>query len=325
MRTGRKAPRGQAMLELALGMTVFVTVLLFGIHFAELGFMSLKVTEAAEAAMLDTTAFELHDWPNDASPASTAASSAQSEVQLRYADFDGRYSAVGGSSTFTQVVTQGTALAVQCNVGGGPGFNADIHVAMAYSDNGGLVCNAAATTSTIRLATSFLDGAGGLFTKSHAQATRDVPFCAIGRASGGSCSGKLETMLDDWGLSDPQAGTCPLIGDIPIPCPTATAYWTMAASVFLTNGAGMGFSGSQLAQFTVTQLPFPFFFGAENMFWMSSMGEPELFLQPLGSEGHGIWGTSPGHVPIIGGSSVAGGLYFASFIGRNSCFLGKSC
>jgi hypothetical protein len=67
-------------------------------------------------------------------------------------------------------------------------------------------------------------------------------------------------------------------------------------------------------------MPWPFFPGGENAFWMSSAGEP-LFAQPLPSEGWPVWPTTPGAVP--GG---LGGLpYTFAYFDRGRCFLGHDC
>jgi hypothetical protein len=96
----------------------------------------------------------------------------------------------------------------------------------------------------------------------------------------------------------------------------------MAASVHLTTGLGLGFNGSSMAMQVVGALPFPFFPGGENMFWMSAMGEETLFVQPLPSEQFlAVWPTTPGLVP----GGLAGIPYTVSYLSREGCFLGKDC
>ena len=58
---------GQATVELALGLLVFVTVLLFGIHFAEVGWLSLKVQEAGAWAMWEAAGANMR-WPGPSPP-----------------------------------------------------------------------------------------------------------------------------------------------------------------------------------------------------------------------------------------------------------------
>ena len=59
---GEPRDRGQAVLEMSLGALLFVTVLLFGIHYAEVTFTQMKVTEAASSTMWDVTAGKMHHW-----------------------------------------------------------------------------------------------------------------------------------------------------------------------------------------------------------------------------------------------------------------------
>lgn len=341
----RRQSRGQAVVELALGLLVFVTILLFGIHFAEVGYLSLKTTEAASAALFDATALKQHDWPNDASPASAAATSAASEAQARYQGFDGRESAAGGAG-ITQLLTQGAALKVKCKTGNGPGFDPGPHTSMAYSDNGGITCGSSATLESIRIPTHFVDqGTKGLFQVPHL-VSRPLKVCAVGRDWGGTCQGQLAMLIDDWGLSgSKETGTCPLIPNIPAPCPTNLPYWEMASAVYATNGMAAGVAGSALAMFTVQRMPFPFFFGAENMFWMSATTELDYFMQPLtGENGSGyqkrLWTTTPGGDIGLASGGITGGIggvlgglangpalaaYGASFLTRDDCFLGTNC
>ena len=55
--------RGQGTVEIALGSLLVVTVLMFGIHFGEVLFMSIKVQEAANSAQWDATSMKLHTLP----------------------------------------------------------------------------------------------------------------------------------------------------------------------------------------------------------------------------------------------------------------------
>ena len=84
--------RGQSTVEMALGLMVFVTVLVFGMHFAEVGFLSIKVQEASAGALWDTTARRMHTLPKDFAPLQTAMDQAGAQAQQRYQDFDGRTS-----------------------------------------------------------------------------------------------------------------------------------------------------------------------------------------------------------------------------------------
>ncbi|HVG60717.1 MAG TPA: TadE family protein [Hyalangium sp.] len=318
----RRSARGQAMVEFALGSMVIITVLIFAIHFAEISYLSLKVTEASHSALLDATGHKLHDWPEDASPAGTAARIAGQKAAERYGDFDGRQRSTGGT-TLTQAFTQATSMRVDCEGNGGPGWGPSFFTSLAYDENGGISCTSQADIMAVEIPTEFLEDANnGFFKRQHYQAT-PIHVCGIGRASGGACPGQLTSMLDDWGLSGPdESGNCVIVPNVPT-CLTNTKYWTMAASVHLTTGAGLGAAASSMAMGTVGAMPLPLFpFITENMFWMSSVGEP-IFVQPLLGESNSLtgWPTSPGPVP----GGFAGLPYSVAYFQRDECFLGKDC
>ncbi|HYH99808.1 pilus assembly protein [Hyalangium sp.] len=311
--------RGQAMVELALGSLVLVTVLIFVIHFTEIGYISVKVTEASHSAMLDATGHRLHRWPDDDDPATSAAALAGAEAQARYQDFDS--TSRTGSTTLTQVFTEATNLNVACEIGGGPDWDPSPITGLAYSDNGGMRCRAQAEVHGINIPQEFVEDSGqGFFKKKHYEM---APFrvCAFGRASGGSCAGELTTVLDDWGLSGKREGLpCIFAPDAPlVPC-TNAPFWLSAASVHALTGAGLGFSGSNLAMSTVGAFPMPFFFGAENVFWMGAAGNETAFLQTIPSEGFKIWPTTP-----VYPTGVAGAFYSKAYLSRKQCFLGHDC
>lgn len=324
--SNRRAPRGQATTELALGLLVFVTVLIFGIHFAEMGYLSVKVTEATHSALLDATGHQLHRWPMNSKPAKAAAARAGQEAAERYRDFDSRTASNNGSS-LSQVFTTIEGLEVECSTGDGPSHQPfPLLLSAAYSDVGGMSCRAQANIKPLgaySVPEQFVEGQGGFFKARH-YVPKDIPVCGIGRARGGTCPGRLSMMLDDWGLSgDRESGVCMIIPDVPIPCPTNVPFWTMAASAFLVNGAGQGTAGSAMASGVVGSMPLPFFYGGENMFWMSSSGEQLAFVQPLFNEMFSprVWPTTPGLVP----GGLGGIPYTAAYIQRRGCFLGQDC
>ncbi len=312
--------RGQAMVELALGSIVVITVLIFAIHFAEIGYLSLKVTEASHSALLDATGHKLHKWPDNDGPAGSAASTAALKATERYRDFDSRRSSGPGATT-TQAFTRATGMSVTCTTGGGPDWGPGLFTGEAYSDNGGISCRSEADVAGVGIPTDFLEDAdNGFFKRRHYEPT-PIHVCGIGRASGGGCPASLTSMLDDWGLSGSDEGRmCPIFPNLPIPCAN-DSFWEMAASVHLLTGLGLGVDGSEMAQTIVGSMPFPFLYAGENAFWMSAMGEEFLFVQPLPSEGWGIWPTTPGLVP----GGIAGIPYTVSYLQREKCFLGKDC
>jgi hypothetical protein len=318
--TAARRVRGQALVETSLGLIVFISLLMFCIHFAEVGYISVKVTEASHSAMLDSTGYKLHSWPDDVGPASSAAAQAGQEAQARYADFDSRRSS-NGSATLTQVFTRADGMQVECATGGAPSHEPNKFTTDAYSDNGGVTCRSQARITAINLPRDFLEDANqGFFTKKHYEAS-PITVCAIGRAKGGSCQGGLIMMVDDWGLSgSDESRECELTPDAPGPCENK-AFWNMANSVYENSGKGMGVAGSTMAKEIVGKVPEPFSFGGEETFWLSAMGEESQMAQNLPSEGFENYPTSPGIVS----QGMPQNPYTLAYQQRDSCFLGRKC
>lgn len=215
----RASVRGQATVELALGTLVFVTILVFGIHFAELGMMKLRVQQAAVAALWDTTGLRMHRFTSTANASAYFRSADEMRdkngrlpgprAQARFKDFEGLNE--GGSSTFTQVMTRGSQLNVDCSptqVSALPTGGAFKHLRVAYSpanaggrEVDGMQCSADARIEVWGMPTSFLEGSrDGFFQVKHVLQPR-IKVCAFGRASGGRCLGTVSMALDDWGLA----------------------------------------------------------------------------------------------------------------------------
>src|SRR5215217_127872 len=91
-----RAARGQSLIETSLGLMVFITILMFGIYFAEVGALTLKVQEAANFAMWNATGRVMHDPEQQEWQRASAVTGALAEANGRYVDYDGR-SRVDGS------------------------------------------------------------------------------------------------------------------------------------------------------------------------------------------------------------------------------------
>jgi hypothetical protein len=188
------------MVELSLGLLVFITILMFGIHFAEIGYLSLKVTEANSSALWHATAAKMHELPNKFTDVDNLISGnkpGQVATGL-YSDFDGRTSTTGGSDS-VQLFTKAQGLQVNCEAGG-PSFKPVTTTEAVFKDTGGMLCGSEATFQVLPIfPRSFVDvGPGGFFKKKHYDAT-DLTICGVNRAKGG-CQGKFGILLDDWGL-----------------------------------------------------------------------------------------------------------------------------
>ncbi len=321
MKKRKAQARGAAIVELALGILVFITILTVGIHLAEVGYLQIKVTEASASALWDATHYDHHDWPNDTGPARAAVAQAQASAQARYADFDGR-SATNNGTQVKHVFTRVRGMQVQCELGGtGLDFGPNLQTAAAYGDNGGMSCRAQADITAVELPVRFLDQANDGFFQTQNYEPTPIRACSVGRARSGACQGRLVSMVDDWGLTGPsESGMNPVIPNAPSPSGN-TPYFLMTAGTFLANGGGMGMNGSRLAQFTVGRMPPGFIYGGEMVPWLSFIGEELLFTQALPTHGDNLWTTTPG-----GNKGLSAALvYTVSYARRGNCFLGKPC
>lgn len=199
----RAHARGQGTVETALGLLVFVTVLAFGVHFAELSFLSLKVHEAATSALWDTTARPL---PRGAERGE-AIHQAGVEATRAYSGFDGRTSARGAVSAL-QVVTRGEGLRVRCEAD--PRL---VPMPRARLDpfagrDGGMRCTASARVGPRpgALSRRFVDQEEGGFFGVRLDAGPDfLEVCALGRAGARGCgAASFVLLLDDWALTGPE-------------------------------------------------------------------------------------------------------------------------
>jgi hypothetical protein len=301
----RTSARGQAMAELALALMVFVTVVVFGIHFAEVGYLSLRVQEAAVAPLWDATALRVHRMRpqqgniGDFSSFPSIAPDVMADAQDRYRDFDGRRS-VNGSTSITHVFTRMDGMVVQCaedtriefdvprsrrpalaqpSPGGGdwpvgipnqPRGNAnDTVLDGIYENVGGVGCRAEADLRTLpALTTTFLEGASGFFKEEHA-ALRQMKSCAAGRGVGGVCQGSYSILLGDFAFADTDvSGSCPLQPELPeVPCGDNPAYYYAVQKVFDNNERAAGSHATEFAEFFAGYSPID-----ENDFFMSYRG-----------------------------------------------------
>jgi hypothetical protein len=256
----RKA-RGQAIVEATLGILVFISLLMFGLHFAEVTFTQMKVTEAAQSAVWDATAGEMHVLPDilgnplgNFNGARNNVSAAMGDAQARYADFDGR-STVTGNPTPNQIFSSARpgSMRVTCRIDAnmpqkGAFFPLALHELAAYRDNDGYWCEADAWVDpigTMRVG-SFLEGSGGFFGgtsranhKDSVTQTNGYHICAVNKATGlnGPCDGQFAGLIDDWGMASGgnEGGICPVV-PYGLPCAGFnTNFWTSAMLMYQIN------------------------------------------------------------------------------------------
>jgi len=311
MRARRRHPRGQSLVELTLGLIVFITVVMFGIHFAEVGYLSLKVHEAAVSPLWDSTAFRVHrmqhqqDNIGDFSTFPAIAPRVMADANLRYQDFDGRSSTARDRDQLSQVFTRIDSLQVRCErddevafdlprsrmpamkepragdwgyypPGQDVGQPTDSVLDEVYENVGGVSCMAEAHVEGLpTLPTSFLEGTRGFFQAPHS-VRLDMKTCAAGRAVDGECKGRYGILLGDFGFSDRDtSGHCPLQPEQPdVPCGDNRAYYYAARKVFDQGGRAAGNAGSEFAEFFVGYSPID-----ENGFFMSYRGEEDGYIE----------------------------------------------
>ena len=239
--------RGQATVELGLGLLVFVTVLLFGIHFAEVGWLSLKVQEAGAWAVWESTGRKVQDIAGRNTSdfnKTLAPGGIEGLTKARYEDFDG-LSSGSGSTVITAALTRGSGLEVECLPDTTLSFRPTSTVANAkvYFDQGGLSCQVKARLDGVGIPKRFLQqDEGGFFSAEHKPPT-PYYFCAVGRPNGTSCKGRLSILTNDWGLAgndpgDDQSASC-RIGSF---CGNLTYQGAVKAMWVGGGGAGKAFA-----------------------------------------------------------------------------------
>jgi hypothetical protein len=288
----KRAARGQSVVELCLSLIVFITVVMFGIHFAEVGYLSLKVHEAAVSPLWDATALRTHKVQHrrnnivDSHYFHTIPPRVMQDARRRYNDFDGRRSSDGNTS-ISHVFTEVRNMNVHCRHdnevefdvprGHGGDENASV-LDSVYQNVGGMSCSASAQVRSLpSLPSRFLEGAGGFFKAQHSTGLM-MTACASGRAVGGSCEGRYGILLGDYSFVDADVvERCPLRPERPDdPCPENAAYYYAALSVFDANGRSAGNDASKFAEYFAGFSPID-----ESGFFMSYRPQEDDYVEPL--------------------------------------------
>ncbi|WP_224243551.1 hypothetical protein [Hyalangium gracile] len=311
------ALRGQATVELALGLLVFVTVLVFGLHFAETGYVMLEVTEANASALWHASSAKMHRLPGDFSPLEQliAQDSPGRETTARYQDFDGRTSKQGEAQA-RLVFTQASGLRVTCDAGPQrmehrPHFKPVKRTGEVFKDVGTMRCRAQATVRVLdAFPQSFLDsGPGALFQERHLNPLT-MTVCGVNRAQGTSCERGFSLLLDDWGLAtDDELNECEVLEGRECRNP---AYFQSVRLVYKQHLPPMG-AARMLAERTVGGTPGNF---DPSTFYMSFRVFQER--GPGGDKDPNNWMTTPGKGSPTPEYDSAYGL-------RGTCFLGQKC
>jgi hypothetical protein len=341
----RALVRGQAATEFALGALVFVTILMFGIHFAEVGYLSAKVHEAGAAAIWDSTAYRSYSFGGFADSNRIAAPEAARNTTDRYQDWDGRESV--DRSAPVMAMTRATPIAVNC-VGGSAASEYPLEpTAPAFGEPYGVRCVAQGDFGIWNIPTKFLEGSDGFFKAANSSKPRGslTTLCGSGRATGGSCAGGLTVLLGDDALTaeggfgaSGQTAECEVSNDSPIACTNRRFYdvtretWTN--SMRLTYGWGDGYTGAPeaWARSIVGSNGIPD--RRITGFYLSFRGQESNFYEtkmPLRLHRGGNWQSSPMDVrmpatPYRGAFNTRRNCEISAFsplTGTGYCFLGK--
>ena len=281
---------------MALGLLVFVTVLLFGIHFAELGYLSQKVHEAEAAAIWDSTAYRAYEFGGWTDSQRIAAPAAELNTTQRYQDWDGRASVARTAPKLA--LTRAEPLFVSCArdtlaypLGA---------LAPTFGEAGDVRCSAEGDATAFRVPRSFAEGANGFFKAAHkgTSAANPMHLCGSGRPVGNACPGKLSILLGDFALTVDQneAAECQLQTGSPRSCTNSNFYSTTRRtfdkSMTMTAGWGEGWTGfpERWTRNIVSGLPR----GRITGFYMSFRGEESDFVEPVEQRlGGGRWQSNP--------------------------------
>lgn len=304
----RARSRGQATVELAVASVVFVVVLLVGIHFAELGQLSLKVQEAQAFAVWSAAGRRVQKREVSGSTDTTpfnrtigGTSGVAQQAKDRYRDFDGLTSSTGRSDVVIRALTKGSGLDVTCTRDNSLSFRPSPAARPVLLDEGGLRCTSSAQIEAIRIPHAFMQrGEGGSYRASPFR-TSPMVVCGMGLASGGSCEGTLAIMTNDWGLAKDETKTCRLT--------CADSKYRGEVSVLFAGGGG---AGASFASTYAGAAP-----ASANEFWFSYSGidAPSPYMDFVGGESTPMFKT--------GGPAVPGGMV-SQFRTAGKCFLGRS-
>ena len=206
----RRAQRGQAMVEMSIGLLVWITIVCYGIYFAEVSYIAMRVEEAAAYAVYDTTGQRTHEKGNqNFNLSSTIPGLSSSETKKKWGDFEansgGDYSQSKMSHVFAEYdkLYQGITCTKEDSIK--YGITA-IGVPNPYSDGddtGGVKCTASATVNLVPGFQRSFKVMGGFkednWAAKGAAASGSYKICATPRAVNGNC-GSIGILVGDFSL-----------------------------------------------------------------------------------------------------------------------------
>lgn len=249
MKRSMRTQRGQGTVELALATLVFVTILLAGIQFAEMGFLSLKVQEASNFALWTTTTRRVHfvgNLPDSDQALTQTVNQVPDTAENRYRDF---HADRGGNGSITQVLIRGSRMELDCNredrdvrfrLDDPPGIITprDLLRPIYATEAGGVSCNARASLDSIRNPQRFAQRGdrGGFFTQTNNKLTGLMTVCSLGTSRDGTCPGRYPILLGDWALlGNPEGAALPFDQRM-----ANRVYYDAAETIYQRIGGGGG-------------------------------------------------------------------------------------
>ncbi len=266
------ARRGQATVELALGTLVLVTVLMYGIAFAEWSVAVQKVKGAVAFAISTAHGQRTHLFSNGNVSSGDTFSPfdprrAGDVALARNRDFDPL--TPGGTRRWSQAMAQASNFRASCRATNdvefrlqrpgashrGAGGDALMASVFSYLDNrlerrGGVSCTASARLELANLPTRFAEGGDGFFQAEHAVRLA-IPMCGVGMPNrDGACTGELAALTGDWGIDGPMSGGLAELNE-DVPSETATSsvnrpYRELVRDVWERNGGDQGMANEEM-------------------------------------------------------------------------------
>ncbi len=269
----RRAPRGQAVTEVALGLLVLVPTLLTGIFLAESAMFRLEATEAATEPLWDATAYAQHQYEGSfvLTPGAIGTATSRANSRMR-----GR----------TMVYTRAAAPRVTC---GGAGDMAYGVGGVPYEESGGISCSARVAVGARDLTRNFLDqGNSGFFKEPLANLRRSFDFCENSKCR------PFKMSIGDWGLTNQggEAEECRLTMD---GCEN-NGFFGKARATYLMNNNSGGVKGTEHTAFMnalMNRAGAPADYDRVTDFQMSFQGETEFMESVPVIEGDRDWRTTP--------------------------------
>lgn len=271
----RISRRGQAVVELSLGLLILVPTLLMGIFLAESAMFRLEATEAATEPLWDATAYSQQQYEGGfvLTPGAigTATSQASGRMKARKMVF---------TTASAPTVACGGAADMSYTVGGTVG---------PYQDNGGISCSSQLTVDAKGMGRGFLDqGSPGFFKEPLSNMRRHFDFCQNRKCR------PFKMAIGDWGMVNQgsEPAECRLTMD---GCENG-GFFGKAKQTFVQNNNSGGVKGTENKAFMsglMNRTTPPDQYDRVTDFQMSYQGMSDFMEDVPVIEGDREWRTTP--------------------------------